>query len=296
MPPPLRVRDRFSRPICCPWPGTNAPAGGWQQSHLFAGEYWDQDAQLLYLRARWYDPRIGRFISGDPFEGKQRDPRSLNRYSYAMSDPVHRSDPSGMFAPSENFVATSGMLTIGGATATAGASLARIAATRVTQVLLVAGAAVLPTVINDGCFRSGQRDCDSGQTPPVIVWGGDYLAHTQHVKEAIMNSTSVLHYTGPGDREWIRRLEPCRSNYGTNSGLQCDEYPYASTREGGEQNKEWVSLRLIPASANLGAGGKLSRFIDRCRIMPTGGLGSEYVVRAEPTLPQTLTYCRGRMN
>jgi RHS repeat-associated protein len=68
---------------------------GLKQAHLYAGEYWDQDAQLLYLRARWYDPRIGRFISGDPFEGKQRDPRSLNRYAYAHSDPIHGSDPSG---------------------------------------------------------------------------------------------------------------------------------------------------------------------------------------------------------
>jgi hypothetical protein len=50
---------------------------------------------LLYLRARWYDPQIGRFISADPFEGRQRDPRSLNRYSYAHSDPVHQRDPSG---------------------------------------------------------------------------------------------------------------------------------------------------------------------------------------------------------
>jgi RHS repeat-associated protein len=58
-------------------------------------EYWDQDAQLLYLRARWYDPRIGSFISADLFEGKQRDPRSLNRYAYAASNPVHNTDPGG---------------------------------------------------------------------------------------------------------------------------------------------------------------------------------------------------------
>ena len=80
---------------------TSAPAGGWQQSHLFAGEYWDQDSQLLYLRARWYDPQIGRFISADPFEGRQRDPKSLNRYTYAHSDPVHTRDPSGMFGVGE---------------------------------------------------------------------------------------------------------------------------------------------------------------------------------------------------
>lgn len=68
---------------------------GLKQAHLYTGEYFDQDNQLLYLRARWYDPKIGRFISADPYEGKQRDPRSLNRYSYAHSDPVHGSDPSG---------------------------------------------------------------------------------------------------------------------------------------------------------------------------------------------------------
>jgi len=80
---------------------TNAPVGGWQQSHLFAGEYWDQDAQLLYLRARWYDPQIGRFISADPFEGRQRDPRSFNRYSYAHGDPVQHTDPTGAFSMGE---------------------------------------------------------------------------------------------------------------------------------------------------------------------------------------------------
>jgi len=73
-------------------------SSGLKQTHLYAGEYWDQDAQLLYLRARWYDPKIGRFISADPFEGKQSDPRSLNRYAYAHMDPVHNIDPSGMIA------------------------------------------------------------------------------------------------------------------------------------------------------------------------------------------------------
>ena len=84
-----------------PGGATNAPVGGWQQSHLFAGEYWDQDSQLLYLRARWYDPQIGRFISADPFEGRQRDPRSLNRYGYAHGNPVHNTDPSGQFTLGE---------------------------------------------------------------------------------------------------------------------------------------------------------------------------------------------------
>jgi RHS repeat-associated protein len=76
-------------------------ATGLKQTHLYTGEFWDQDTQLLYLRARWYDPSVGRFISADPFEGRQQDPRSLNRYSYAHGDPVHNTDPSGLFSLSE---------------------------------------------------------------------------------------------------------------------------------------------------------------------------------------------------
>lgn len=74
---------------------------GLKLRHIYAGEYWEQDAQLLYLRARWYDPKIGRFISGDPYEGTQEDPRSLNRYTYAHSDPVHNIDPNGLMILSE---------------------------------------------------------------------------------------------------------------------------------------------------------------------------------------------------
>jgi RHS repeat-associated protein len=72
-------------------------ATGAKQVHLYAGEFWDQDSQLLYLRARWYDPRIGRFISADPFEGLVEAPGTLHRYAYAHSDPVTHNDPSGMF-------------------------------------------------------------------------------------------------------------------------------------------------------------------------------------------------------
>jgi RHS repeat-associated protein len=85
-------------------------ATGFKQAHLYTGEYWDQDAQLLYLRARWYDPRIGRFISADPFEGQQTNPRSLNRYAYSDNDPANNIDPSGRMTLGE---AMAGLQSIG---------------------------------------------------------------------------------------------------------------------------------------------------------------------------------------
>jgi RHS repeat-associated protein len=61
----------------------------------FAGEEEDASLGLYYLRARYLDPRSGRFITGDPVLGNPRDPRTLNRYAYAGSDPVNRIDPLG---------------------------------------------------------------------------------------------------------------------------------------------------------------------------------------------------------
>ncbi|MFD2115081.1 RHS repeat-associated core domain-containing protein [Paenibacillus yanchengensis] len=43
-----------------------------EQSFRYSGEYWDEETNLQYLRARWYDPSIGRFIYEDVYEGKLR--------------------------------------------------------------------------------------------------------------------------------------------------------------------------------------------------------------------------------
>jgi RHS repeat-associated protein len=67
-----------------------------QAEFLFAGESWDQEAQLIYLRARYYDPQLGRFLTADPFPGSLQAPETLNQYAYANNDPVNRIDPLGM--------------------------------------------------------------------------------------------------------------------------------------------------------------------------------------------------------
>jgi RHS repeat-associated protein len=65
--------------------------------HQFAGEYWDAEAGLTYLRQRWYSPASGRLLSLDRAQGQQNSPRTLHRYNYAGGDPVNRRDPSGKF-------------------------------------------------------------------------------------------------------------------------------------------------------------------------------------------------------
>lgn len=51
---------------------------------------------LQYIRARYYAPELGRFITKDPLTGKDGDTQSLNRYVYAMNNPVRLVDVSGL--------------------------------------------------------------------------------------------------------------------------------------------------------------------------------------------------------
>ncbi|MBQ9985817.1 MAG: hypothetical protein IJP38_05870 [Oscillospiraceae bacterium] len=56
----------------------------------YCGEYYDEETGFIYLRARYYDPTIGRFTTEDPI----RD--GLNWYVYCENNPVNRIDPSGL--------------------------------------------------------------------------------------------------------------------------------------------------------------------------------------------------------
>lgn len=66
-----------------------------ENSIQYAGEFLDESAGLYYLRARFYNPTTGRFISEDSYKGDIKDPASLNLYTYCHNDPINFSDPSG---------------------------------------------------------------------------------------------------------------------------------------------------------------------------------------------------------
>ena len=69
--------------------------GSTLNNYLYRGEQWDPDLGLYYLRARYYNPNTGRFMSRDPLNGNRRSPASLHKYIYARGNPVNRIDPSG---------------------------------------------------------------------------------------------------------------------------------------------------------------------------------------------------------
>jgi RHS repeat-associated protein len=114
---------------------TRAEEAGPANPFLFAGREYDAETGLYYMRARYYDPGTGRFLSPDPLdlagllvmgqspgheeallpraaawalrgakpglmralrETWQRAPQRLNAYAYAANNPLLLTDPSGL--------------------------------------------------------------------------------------------------------------------------------------------------------------------------------------------------------
>ena len=61
----------------------------------YCGELYDDETGLYYLRARYYDPSVGRFISKDSVEGSITNPLSLNLYTYVENNPLGYFDYTG---------------------------------------------------------------------------------------------------------------------------------------------------------------------------------------------------------
>ncbi|MGA8087748.1 MAG: RHS repeat-associated core domain-containing protein [Terracidiphilus sp.] len=69
---------------------------GTRNKFRFTGEALDPGTGLYFLRARYYDPSVGRLSSRDPLAGIVAKPRTANRYAYVLSNPLRYRDPSGM--------------------------------------------------------------------------------------------------------------------------------------------------------------------------------------------------------
>jgi RHS repeat-associated protein len=61
----------------------------------FTGEPQDMSSGLTYLRARYYHPALGRFLTQDSLIPDVTNGQALNAYTYVYNDPINLVDPSG---------------------------------------------------------------------------------------------------------------------------------------------------------------------------------------------------------
>ena len=143
----------------------------------YCGEYYDTESGTIYLRARYYDPSIGRFISRDSYSGKNEDPLSLNLYTYCENNPIFGIDPSGHFKLPNWAKVAIGVVAIGigvaATVATGGAAApALIGAAKVAIASTVTSAAVGGAI---GYVNGGKEGLKQGLIDGAadgFMWGG----------------------------------------------------------------------------------------------------------------------------
>jgi RHS repeat-associated protein len=92
--------DAFGNPV--------AQSGSTTNEFQYRGEQFDASLQMYYIRARYYIPKTGRFLTADKYEGEEVGacdcanrsrivaPRSAHHfYEYSDADPINLTDPGG---------------------------------------------------------------------------------------------------------------------------------------------------------------------------------------------------------
>ena len=76
--------------------GVEQKLGSAANSYGYTGEEYDSLSGLVFLRNRYYEPGLERFVSRDTFSGLMASPQTLNHYAYVMGNPLSLVDPLGL--------------------------------------------------------------------------------------------------------------------------------------------------------------------------------------------------------
>ena len=69
--------------------------------YTFTGQRNEAGLGLMHYGARFYSPRLGRFISADSIVPQPGEPQALNRYAYVTNNPLRFVDPTGHGGPGD---------------------------------------------------------------------------------------------------------------------------------------------------------------------------------------------------
>jgi RHS repeat-associated protein len=123
----------------------------------FTGHEMLDQAGLIHMRARLYDPLLGRFIQADSMVEDDAT-QGLNRYSYCLNNPLSRTDPTGNLSFRQ---------VLGAAVGIAASILSFGAATPLTSFLWAVGGGFAAAFIATGSLKAGLW----GAASAAVFWG-----------------------------------------------------------------------------------------------------------------------------
>ena len=276
--------------------GTSGNTSGTTDNNFkYTGEQLDPNLGFYYLRARYMKPSAGGFVSMESYLGSSQDPTTLHKFIYANANPVMGIDPSGNATTIMEAGATTNGTGILASLATAFSNAARIyRALRLVHsginVVSSAGTASQAVSLVDGrlgtrtfpqaleiarsCMRSGGFDSqDCSLTMSTLILGDTFPIHREIVTVAMSLGApmTLTRREPPLGRGWLR----CPGSV-LYDNLDCDEYPYASTHQGGPNGLSYFSLNT-PAD-NRGAGALLLGMYNLCGVKGNQTMGDQFFV------------------
>jgi RHS repeat-associated protein len=259
------------------WHGDYFPFGepfssnGIADRYRFTQHELDLATGLYYAKARFYHPRIGRFLSTDPVGGNAKSPQSWNRYAYALNNPVKYTDPTGKapfgslteqairseMTPSQveqfnqiqsevDAVAAGPMLLF-----TPGPD----------ELLVVAALKPIGRFAGRLATRFFSKADDASDLKNVVVSSQRHPETAAHISDAqTAGQPSTLTIDRPGAPG---RRSQSQAGHDRIPGKDLDEYPPAMFKEGGLG----ASIRPVSPADNRGAGACIG---NQCRKLSDG--------------------------
>jgi RHS repeat-associated protein len=92
----IAASDMYGNPVAInAYDAWGIPNAANQGRFGYTGQAWLPELGMWYYKARIYSPTLGRFLQTDPVGYKG----GLNLYDYVGSDPLNKSDPTGLLPP-----------------------------------------------------------------------------------------------------------------------------------------------------------------------------------------------------
>jgi RHS repeat-associated protein len=275
------------------------PANTTDTAVRYTGEFWDAGVGMYDLRARDYRPDLGRFSTSDGITITPGDLENANQYRYAGADPINMWDPSGHEESLAGQVGLTGLQLglLGLGVATFGASLTlahhSAAAARATSAAisdiedwissgasaleaegakLLGRAADVAIAIDDAIQKAylAGRDTLYALSKlkifPIVLSAGPQVYAFDVAALNIQPAWHVLNYNGltaAGVLQTSANRAFVFSLYGSvpaPSGQQLDEFPFASTQQGGNGPFGPAFGKYVPSAQNSFQGTLLGLF------------------------------------